>query len=117
MKNILIWEKVNVIEFQRRIIVKINKHRKFVKFEIKNYVWLNYRNINIAKFFDKLNNKKLNSFKVFNKQKQTYKLKLLDIMHIYLIFHSWLFKKNFKNLFEKQQNNFFESIILNKNSK
>ena len=117
MKTIFKWNKTNVIEIRCRIIVKINKHKQFVKFEIKNYVWLNRRNIKTIKSFNKLNDKNLNFFVIINKREQIYELKLFEIMHIYLMFHFWLLRKNEQNFLKKQQNDLSKFIIFEKNSK
>ncbi len=53
-------------------------------------MFLNERNIVIIKLFKKLNNKMLKSFKVINFVSFFYKLKLLEIMRIYDMFHSEL---------------------------
>ena len=113
MKIIFEWNKANVTNVVRCMIVKINKFRHHVKFEIKNYVWLNRRYIKTIKFFDKLNDKKLKSFQVINKRDQVYELKLFDIMHIHSMFHFWLLRKNFQNFLKNQVNDSLDSIILN----
>ena len=113
MKIIFEWSKANVTNVVRRMIVKVNKSRHHVEFEIKNYVWLNRRYIKTIKFFDKLNDKKLKSFQIINKRDQVYELKLSDIMHIHLMFHFWLLRKNFQNSLKNQVNDSLDSIILN----
>ncbi len=55
-------------------------------------MFLNDRNITIAKSFKKLNDKMLNSFEVINPVGFSYKLKLSEIMRIHDVFHSELLR-------------------------
>ena len=54
MQNILNYVRDHVEIIQKRMIIQVNKHRKIVKYVEKNFVFLNRRNIKIAKSFDKL---------------------------------------------------------------
>ena len=51
IKRIINYVKKHVINIVKRIIARVNQYRKFIEFEIKNYVWLNRRNIKIVRFF------------------------------------------------------------------
>ena len=95
------------------MITRVNIYRKSIKFEIKNYVWLNRRNIKITRFSNKLNDKNLKFYQIINKKNQIYELKLSNIMHIHSIFHFWLLRKNSRDSLSRQNNELFESIILN----
>ncbi len=53
-------------------------------------MFLNERNIVTISLFKKLNDKMLKSFKVIDSVSFFYKLKLLEIMRIYNVFHSEL---------------------------
>ncbi len=53
-------------------------------------MFLNERNIVTVRLFKKLNDKMLKLFKVINFVSFFYKLKLLEIMRIYDVFHSEL---------------------------
>ncbi len=55
-------------------------------------MFLNDRNITIAKPFKKLNNKMLGSFEVTDSIGSSYKLKLSEIMRIHDVFHSELLR-------------------------
>ena len=95
------------------MIARINKIRLSINFEIENYVWLNRRHIKTIRSFDKLNDKKLKSFKIIKKRDIVYELELFDDMHIHLVFHWWLLRKNFKNSLKEQQNDFSKFVIAN----
>ena len=101
MNRIIEYAKINVVDAKQRMTIRVNKIRLSSSFEIENYVWLNRRHIKTVRSFDKLNDKKLNSFKIFKRRDIAYELKLFDDMHIYSIFHSWLLKKDFKNSLKK----------------
>ena len=111
MNRIIEYAKVNAIDAKQRMTIKVNKIRLSSNFEIKNYVWLDRRHIKTIRSFDKLNDKKLNSFKILKRRNIVYELKLSDDMHIHSIFHSWLLRKDFKNSLERQQNDFSKFVI------
>ena len=113
MNRIIEYVKINVVDARQRMIVRINKSRLFISFKLKNYVWLNHRHIKTTRSFDKLDDKKLNSYKMIKKRDFVYELKLSDDIHIHLVFHSWLLRKNFKNSLKKQQNDFSRFVIAN----
>ena len=72
MQNILNYVRNNVEIIQKRMIVQVNKHRKTIKYVERDFVFLNRRNIKIAKSFDKLDDKKLNSFKMLQRMNNAY---------------------------------------------
>ena len=87
MQNILNYVRDHAKMTQKRITTQINKRRKIVKYIEKNFVFLNRRNIKIAKSFDKFDDKKLNSFKMIQRLNNVYRLKLLKILRIHDVFH------------------------------
>ena len=111
MNRIIKYAKVNVVDARQRMTARINKTRLSIIFEIENYVWLNRRHIKTVRSFDKLNDKKLNSFKVIKRRDIVYELELFDDMHIHLVFHSWLLKKNSKNSLKEQQNDSSKLVV------
>ena len=113
MNRIIEYVKTNVIDVRQKMIARINKIRLSVNFEIEDYVWLNRRHIKTTRSFDKLNDKKLNWFKVIKKHNIVYELKLFDDMHIHSVFHFWLLRKDLKNSLKKQQNNSSKFVIAN----
>ena len=115
MQNILNYVRDNVEMTQKRMIAQINKHRKTMKYVERDFVFLNRRNIKIARSFDKLDDKKLNSFKMLQRMSNVYRLELSEIMRIHDVFHCWLLRKNFRDSLENQINEFSDFVIINEN--
>ena len=115
MQNILNFVRDHAKVTQKRMTTQVNKHRKVVKYAKENFVFLNRRNIKIAKSSDKLDDKKLKSFKILQRLSNVYRLKLFEIMRIHDVFHCWLLRKDLCNSFEDQINEFSDSIIINEN--
>ena len=115
MQNILNFVRDHAKVTQKRMTTQVNKHRKAVKYAEKNFVFLNRRNIKIAKSFDKFDDKKLNSFKILTRLNNVYRFELLEIMRIHDVFHCWLLRKNFCDSLENQINEFFDFVIVNEN--
>ena len=76
-------------------------------------MFLNERNIVTARSFKKLDDKMLNSFINLNLINFSYKLKLLEFMYIYDIFHSDLLCSVVDDLLSDQKNEFSNSIVIN----
>ena len=87
MYRIIDHVKINAINTKQKTIIRINKFCFSINFKIKKYVWLNRYYIKIIRSFDKLNNKKLNLFKIIKKQNIVYELKLFDDIFIYFYFY------------------------------
>ncbi len=90
-----------------------NKHRKKVNYEIESKMFLNKRNIITARFFKKLNDKMLDSFKITDFVDSFYKLKLFKTMHIHNVFHSELLHFIVNDLLSDQKNELSKSIVIN----
>ena len=115
MQNILNYVRDHVEITQKRMTTQVNKYRKNVKYVEENYVFLNRRNVKIAKSFDKLDDKKLNSFNVLQRLSNVYRLELFEIIRIHDVFDCWLLRKDFCDFFENQINESFDSVIVNEN--
>ncbi len=76
-------------------------------------MFLNERNIIIARFFKKLNDKMLNSFINLNFIDSSYKLKLLKSMHVHDVFHSDLLCSVVDDFLSDQKNELSDSIVIN----
>ena len=92
---------------------QVNKYRKEVDYKIKLKMFLNERNIIIARFFKKLNDKMLNSFINLNFIDSSYKLKLLKSMHVHDVFHSDLLCSVVDDFLSDQKNELSNSIVIN----
>ena len=93
--------------------IQVNKHRKVVKYVKEKFVFLNRRNIKIAKSFDKFDDKKLNLFIILQRLNNVYRCELLEIMRIHDVFHCWFLRKIFCDILENQINEFFDFVIVN----
>ncbi len=86
-----------------RITMKkqINKHRKKMIYKIDDMMFLNSRNITIARSSKKLNDKMLESFKILTKIEHAYWLKLSSTMKIHSEFILNLLRLNLKDSLEE----------------
>ncbi len=86
-----------------RITMKkqINKHRKKMIYKIDDIMFLNSRNITIARSSKKLNDKMLESFKILTKIEHAYWLKLSSTMKIHSEFILNLLRLNLKDSLEE----------------
>jgi len=76
-------------------------------------MFLNSRNIMIARLLKKLNDKMLESFKILTEIKHAYQLKLSSTIKIHSKFILNLLQLNSKNLLKEQQNELFDFIVIN----
>ena len=113
MNKTLIFAREALIKTQERIMKQANKHRKKINYKIESKMFLNERNIVTARFFKKLDDKMLDSFKVTDSVDFFYKLKLLDTMHIHDVFHSELLCSAVDDSLSGQKNESSKSIVVN----
>ncbi len=76
-------------------------------------MFLNEWNIITARFFKKLNDKMLDSFKITDSVDFFYKLKLSETMHIHDVFHSKLLHSVVDDSLSDQKNELLKLIIIN----
>jgi len=113
MNKTLIFAREALIKTREQMVNQANKHRKKINYEIESKMFLNERNIIIARFFKKLDDKMLDSFKVTDSVDFFYKLKLSDTMHIHDVFHSELLRSVVDDSLSDQKNEFSRSIVIN----
>jgi len=82
-------------------------------YKIDDMMFLNSRNITIARSSKKLNDKMLESFKILTEIEHAYRLKLLLTMKIHSKFISNLLQLNSKDSLKEQQNKSSDSIVIN----
>ncbi len=82
-------------------------------YKINDMMFLDSRNIMIAKSSKKLNDKILESFKILIKIEHAYQLKLSLIMKIHSKFALNLLQLNLKNSLKEQWNESFNFIVMN----
>ncbi len=113
MNKTLIFAREALIKTQKQMMKQANKHRKKINYKIESKMFLNKRNIITARFFKKLNDKMLDSFKIIDSVDFFYKLKLSDTMHIHDVFHSELLHLVVNDSLSDQKNEFSMSIVIN----
>jgi len=91
---------------------QIDKHRKKMIYKIDDMMFLNSRNIMIARSSKKLNDKMLESFKILTEIEHAYQLKLSSTMKIHSEFISNLLQLNLKNSLKEQRNESSDSIVI-----
>ena len=97
MTNILKLMQSNFQQFKQVITTQVNKHRKLIKYNSENRVWLFNNNIIIVRSFRKLENKMLRFFEIVKAVDIFYKLKLLIFIKVHFVFHINLFCSNFND--------------------
>ena len=90
-----------------------NKHRKKINYKIESKMFLNERNIVTARFFKKLDDKMLDSFKITDFVDFFYKLKLSNTICIHNVFHSELLHLVVNDSLFDQKNKLSKSIVVN----
>ncbi len=98
-----------------RITMKkqIDKHWKKMIYKIDDMIFLNSRNITIARSSKKLNDKMLESFRILTEIEHAYQLKLSLTMKIYSEFALNLLRLNSKDSLKEQWNESSDSIVIN----
>jgi len=113
MNKTLIFAREALIKTREQMMNQANKHRKKINYEIESKMFLNERNIVIARLFKKLDDKMLDSFKITDSVDFFYKLKLSDTMRIHDVFHSELLRSVVDDSLSDQKNESLRSIVIN----
>ncbi len=113
MNKTLIFAREALIKTRKQMMNQANKHRKKINYKIESKMFLNERNIVIARFFKKLDDKMLDSFKITDSVDFFYKLKLLDTIRIHDVFHSELLRSVVDDSLSDQKNESSRSIVVN----
>jgi len=113
MNKTLIFAREALVKTRKQMVNQANKHRKKINYEIESKMFLNERNIVIARLFKKLDDKMLDSFKVTDSVDFFYKLKLSDTMRIRDVFHSELLRPAVDDSLPGQKNELSGSIVVN----
>jgi len=113
MNKTLIFAREALIKTRKQMMNQANKHRKKINYKIESKMFLNERNIVIARFFKKLNDKMLDSFINLDFIDSSYKLKLSESMHVHDVFHSDVLRSVVNDLLPDQKNESSDSIVIN----
>ena len=97
MTNILKLMQDNFQQFKQVMTIQVNKHRKLIKYNFENKIWLFNNNIIIVRSFKKLENKMLKFFEIVKAIDIFYKLKLFIFMKVYFVFYISLLRSNFND--------------------
>ncbi len=92
---------------------QIDKHWKKMIYKIDDMMFLNSKNIMIARSSKKLNDKMLKSFKILTEIEHAYRLKLSLTMKIHSEFILNLLQLNLKDFLEEQWNESSDFIVIN----
>jgi len=117
MKWLLVLIKQTLARVRVTMKKQIDKHWKKMIYKIDDMMFLNSRNIMIARSSKKLNDKMLESFKILTEIEHAYWLKLSLTMKIHSEFTSNLLWLNSKNFLEEQWNESSDSIVINDKDK
>ncbi len=113
MNKTLKFARESLVKTQKQMMKQVNKHRKEVDYKIESKMFLNKRNIVIARFFKKLDDKMLDSFINLDLVNSSYKLKLSESMHVHDVFHSDLLRSAVNDFLPDQKNESSDSIVIN----
>ncbi len=91
---------------------QIDKHQKKIIYKINDMMFLNSRNIMIARSLKKLNDKMLESFKILAEIEHAYWLKLSLTMKIHSEFVLNLLRLNSEDFLKEQWNESSDSIVI-----
>ncbi len=89
-----------------------DKHRKEMIYKVDDMMFLNSRNITIARPSKKLNDKMLESFKILAEVGHAYRLELSSTMKIHSEFASNLLRLNSEDSLKEQRNESPDSIVV-----
>ena len=117
MKNIREFIIKNIQKVQKQQIKHANRHKKNVKYEIKNLVWVSTKNIMINRLFKKLDHKMIESYSIIKIVDSFYQIQLFETVRIFDTFHFSLLRKASMNSLSEQINELSSSIIIDDEKK
>ena len=117
MKNIKKFIIKNIQKIQKQQIKHANRHRKNVKYKIKNLVWVSTKNIVINRLFKKFDHKIIESYFIIKIVDSFYQIQLFETVKIFDTFYFNLLRKAFINSLSEQINELSSSIIINNKKK
>ena len=97
MKKIKKFAIENIKNRQQKQIKNVNKHRKNIKYEVKNLIWVSLKNIITNWFSKKLNHKMINSYSIIKISNSSYQIKLFELTKIFDTFYFDFLRKVSEN--------------------
>ena len=107
----------NMKNAQKKQVINANEHRKDIKYEVKNLIWVSIKNIITNKLSKKLDHKMIESYSIIKIVDAFYQVQLFESVKIFDIFHFNLLRKTFENSLFEQVNEFASSIVINDEKK
>ena len=117
MKNIREFIIKNIQKVQKQQIKHANRHKKNVKYEVKNLVWISTKNIMTNRLFKKFDYKMIESYFIIKIVNSFYQIKLFETVKTFDTFHFSFLKKTSTNSLSEQINEFSTSIIIDDEKK
>ncbi len=113
MKEFLIFNHQQLKKTKQIIEAQINKHRWDIIYEVKNWVWLFFRNIKTTKSCKNLKDKQLEFYQITVKVEIFYHLCLLISMkQLHLIFSLKLLNSYFNGFLSKKHSKSFKFLTI-----
>ncbi len=113
MKELLSFNHQQLKKTKLIIEAQINKHRWDVIYEVKNWIWLFFRNVKITRSCKDLKDKQLELYQITVKAKIFYHLHLsVSMKHLHLMFNSKLLQSYSEDFLSEQHAESLRFIII-----
>ncbi len=113
MKKLLSFDRQQLKKTKLIIEAQINKHKRDVIYEIKNWVWLFFRNVKITKSCKDLKDKQLELYQIIVKARIFYHFHLsISMKHLHSMFNLKLLQSYSENFLSEQHVEFLKLIII-----
>ncbi len=117
MKELLSFDRQQLKKTKLIIEAQINKHRRDVIYEVKNWVWLFFRNVKITRSCKDLKDKQLESYQITVKARVFYHLRLsVSMKHLHSMFNSKLLRSYSEDLLSEQHAESLRFIIIDEDN-
>ncbi len=117
MKELLSFDHQQLKKTKLIIKAQINKHRRDVIYEVKNWVWLFFRNVKTTRLCKNLKDKQLELYQITVKAKIFYHLRLsVSMKHLHSMFNSKLLRSYSEDLLSEQHAESLRFIIIDEDN-
>ncbi len=117
MKELLSFDRQQLKKTKLIIEAQINKHRRDVIYEVKNWVWLFFRNVKTTRLCKNLKDKQLELYQITVKAKIFYHLRLsVSMKHLHSMFNSKLLRSYSEDLLSEQHAESLRFIIIDEDN-
>ncbi len=116
MKELLSFNHQQLKKIKLIIEAQINKHRRDVIYEVKNWVWLFFRSVKIIRSCKDLKDKQLELYQITVKARVFYHLHLsISMKHLHSMFNSKLLQSYSEDFLSEQHAESLRLIIIDEN--